>query len=166
MEPKSSKEITIKPGVKSALLGRPMSIFDEMEKMLEPFQQRRSWLRPFYSSLPEFAAGHEVRIPDIDVIDYDDHIMLRAELPGIDKNDITISTTDKSVTLSANVRQEKKEERADYYCHEILSGAFGRTINLPCLVDDDKAKAKFNNGVLELSIPKIEKSMRHTVKIE
>lgn len=166
METKTSKEISKEPGIRSTLLGRPMSLLDEMERMFEPFQQRRSWLRPFHHEWPEFTPSIEQRVPSIDVIDYDDYIMVRAELPGVEKKDITISMTDKSVTLNATSCHEEKEEKADYYYREISSGSFTRTMGLPCLVDDSKAKAEFHNGVLELSIPKTEKSTRHTVKID
>jgi len=133
--------------------------------MFEPFQHR-SWLRPFQNEWSELTSSLEQRVPNIDIVDYDDHIVLRAELPGIDKKDVTITMTDKSLTINGSSRQETKEEKGDYYCREISSGSFSRSMSLPCLVDDSKAKAKFQDGMLELSVPKVEKSTRHTIKID
>lgn len=165
MEIKPSREIAKAPGAKSTLMSRPLSLFDEMERMFDIFQPRRAWSRPLLSEWPEFS-GLETRIPNVDVVDYEDHILVRAELPGIDKKDVTITMTEKSLTLSGQSRHESKEEKGDYYCHEISKGAFTRTMSLPCAVDDSKAKAKFDGGILEITVPKIEKSTRHTIKIE
>ena len=74
--------------------------------------------------------------------------------------------TDKTVTIKGTSRQETKEEKGEYYCCEISSGSFTRSMTLPCAVDDTKAKANFNDGILELTIPKVEKSTRHSIKID
>lgn len=147
-------------------MARPLSLLDEMERLFEPWQQRSSWLRPFRNEWSELASGLELRVPNIDMVDYDDHILVKAELPGIDKKDVTITMTDRSLTLNGSSRQETKEEKGDYYCHEISKGSFSRTMIFPCLVDDGKAKAKFHDGILELNVPKVEKSTRHTIKID
>ena len=60
----------------------------------------------------------------------------------------------------------EKEEETQYYRHEITRGAFARTLPLPCRVNGDKAKARFKDGVLELTLPKVEKSKRQAIKVE
>ena len=65
-------------------------------------------------------------------------------------------------------RQEEKEgeEGGDYYRCEISKGAFARTVTLPAEVDTDKSKAKFKDGVLELTVPKMERAKRQSIKVD
>jgi HSP20 family protein len=104
-------------------------------------------------------------MPKVDVIDRDEDVLVRAELPGVEKKDLEISTSDTSVTLKATTRHEEKEEKGDYYRCEITRGSFARTIALPSQVQSDKAKANLKDGVLELTLPKVEKSKRRTVTV-
>jgi HSP20 family protein len=83
----------------------------------------------------------------------------------VEKKDLEISTSDTSVTLKATTRHEEKEEKGDYYRCEITRGAFSRTVALPAQVESDKAKASLKDGVLELTLPKVEKSKRRTVTV-
>lgn len=147
----------------STLIRHPLSLLDEMEKMFQPARWR---MKPYQKEWSEISALSEQRMPSIDMIDYDDHVLVHAELPGIDKKDINVSMTDKSVTLTGTSCKETKEEKGDYYCHEISSGSFSRTMAFPSFVDDTKATASFKDGVLELSIPKLEKSTRRNIKID
>ena len=110
-----------------------------------------------------FAEG---RMPKVDIIDNDNDLLIRAELPGVDKKDLDISMTDNSVTIKASSRYEEKEEKADYYRSEIAQGAYSRTIGLPADVDIDQATTSFKNGVLELTVPKLERSQRRSIKVE
>ncbi len=150
--------------------GRTLRTFDEMDRMFDRMFEEffpRGWLRPFHFGRgwwPEVA--YEGREPRIDVIDHDEHVLIRAELPGVKKEDLEISLAEDSVTLKAQSRHEEKEEAEHYYRHEISGGTFARTLPLPCRVKGDKAKAHFKDGVLELTLPKVEKSKRRTVKVE
>ena len=111
-------------------------------------------------------APFEGKQPCVDVIDRDDNILVKAELPGVDKNDINISIANNVLTLEATMSKEEKEEKAEYYRQEICRGSYQRSIALPAAVKEDEAKATFQNGVLELTIPKMEKTKRSTIKIE
>lgn len=68
--------------------------------------------------------------------------------------------------IKGNTSHEEKEERDDYYRREISRGSFTRTLALPGDVDSSKAAAKFKDGVLELTLPKVETSKRRTIKVE
>lgn len=91
---------------------------------------------------------------------------MRAEVPGVKKEDLDVSTTDNTVTIKGSTRHEEKEEKGDYYRSEITRGSFSRTVALPSEVDSAKAKARYKDGILELTLPKVNKSKRRTVKVE
>lgn len=145
-----------------------MSPFDEIERLFEHLLPR-GWPRPFAWERPlwsELSHRFELKAPRIDVIDRDAEIVIRAEIAGVDKKDIDISVTDNTVTIKGKASHEERDEKGDYYRCEIARGAFSRTIGLPALVDGTKAKASFKDGMLELSLPKLEKSKRHSVTVE
>jgi len=146
---------------------RALSPFEEMDRMFDSFL-RRGWMRPWrleWPSFPELTLP-EMRMPKVDVIDRDNEVVVRAEVPGVDKKDIDISMSDGTVTIKGETRHEEKEEKGDYYRCEISHGAFARTVALPAEVDGTKAKANFKDGVLELTVPKLEKAKRHAIKVE
>ena len=87
-------------------------------------------------------------------------------MPGIDKRDIEISVGEDSVTVKGESRREEKQEAGDYYRCELSRGAFSRTLGLPAAVDASKAKATFRDGMLTMTLPKVERAKRHTVRIE
>ena len=147
---------------------RALSPFEEMDRMFEDFFPR-GWMRPFrweWPSLGEMAKPFEGKIPKVDVIDRDDEVVVKAELPGIEKKDLDVSVTETSVTIKGTTSHEEKEEKGDYYRCEISRGAYTRTVGLPSYVDADKAKATFKDGVLELTLPKVEKSKRRSIEIK
>ena len=145
-----------------------LSPAEEMDRWFENFFPR-GWMRPFRMEWPswgEMAAPFEARMPKVDVIDRDDEVLIRAEIPGVSKDDLDISVTDNTVTIKGETKRETKEEKGDYYRCEISRGTFARTLTLPANVDSDNAKAKFEDGVLALTIPKVEKAKRRTIKVD
>ena len=147
---------------------RALSPFEEMDRLFEDYFSR-GWMRPFrweWPSLGEMAKPFEGKMPKVDVIERDDEVVVKAELPGIDKKDLDVSVTENSVTIKGTTSHEEKEEKGDYYRCEISRGAYARTVALPSYVDADKAKASFKDGVLELKLPKVEKAKRHSIEIK
>lgn len=147
---------------------RGMNLFDEMEKMFENFSTK-GWLRPFHWDTPALAdmiVPFETTIPSVDIVNRDNEILVKAMLPGVDKKDIDISLTKNSITIKGKTSHEEKEEKGDYYRCEISKGSYMRTIGLPADVDEKKSKAKFKDGVLELTLPKLEVAERHSIKID
>ena len=139
-----------------------------MDRLFENFFPR-SWLRPMrweWPSVGELAAPFEGRLPKVDVVDRDSDILVRAELPGVDKKDLDISITDNAVTIHASTSRESKEEKGEYYRREITRGSFVRTVALPAEVDADGAKASFKDGILELTVPKVAKAQRRRITVE
>lgn len=147
---------------------RMLSPFEEMDRWFESAFPR-GLMRPFQREWPmwgELARSFESRAPRVDVIDRDEEIMLRAELPGVEKKDLDVSITDNTVTIKATSSTEEKEEKGDYYRCEISRGSFARTVALPGDVEADKAVASFKEGILELTLPKVAKSQRRRINVE
>lgn len=145
-----------------------MNVFEEMERLFEDFSPR-SWMHPFRSRFPllsEMSASFETNPPKVDVINRDKEIVIKAMMPGVDKKDIKVSVTRNTVTISGNTSHEEKEEKGDYYRCEISKGSYKRTMVLPEDVDEEKAKAKFKDGMLKLTIPKKEASHRKSVEVD
>ena len=155
---KGSKEIAVSRGTLERM---PRPAFGDIERMFEDFLGRR-WMRP---ARWERAFAEAPAFPSVDVIDRDDELLVRAEVPGYRKDEIEISVADRVLTLKGETREEEKEEKGDYYRCEISRGTFSRTVALPAAVDDSKAKASMKDGMLELTLPKLEKSRRHTITI-
>jgi HSP20 family protein len=147
---------------------RAMSPFEEMDRLMESFFPRQ-WLRPFRWEMPswsELGAPLEMKTPRVDIIDRDNDIVVKAEIPGVKKEDLDVSMTDSTVTIKGTTSHEEKQEKGNYYRCEIARGAFSRTVALPSNVDTDKARAVFNEGILELTIPKVEKAKRKNITVE
>lgn len=143
---------------------RVMSPFDNMERMFDDFWGR-GWLRPFRWEPPIRSEMASV-MPKVDVIDRDAEVVVRAEVPGYDREDIEISVSGNMLTVKGETKREEKEEKGDYHRWEISRGSFARTVGLPAEVDESKAKAVLKDGVLELTLPKLEKSKRKLIKID
>lgn len=139
---------------------RPFGMFDEMERMLESVMGR-NWMRPmgWKHGLP---VGE---LPMVDIVDRDDHILLRAAIPGVKADDLEVSTTDHTVTIRGRAGYDIEKETGEYYRHELGGGVFLRTITLPASIDEAKTKAVFRDGLLELTLPKLESAKRHTIAI-
>lgn len=147
---------------------RVLSPLDEIERVFENLMPR-GWLRPFAWDRPlwsELGGRFEMKAPRIDVLDRDEEVVVRAEMPGVDKKDVEVSVNETTVTIKGKTTHEEKEEKGDYYRCEISRGAFTRTIALPARVDGAKSKAAFKDGILELTLPKLEKSKRHAVSVD
>lgn len=147
---------------------RGLNVFDEMERMFENMSLS-NWARPFRFNFPlsdELETSFGTSVPSVDIIERDGEIVVKAMMPGVDKKDVDISITKNSVTISGKTSHEEKEEGDNYYRSEISKGSYMRTLTLPESVDEDRAKAKFKNGMLELTIPKMEVSHRRKIKVE
>ncbi len=155
---KTGTEISISKGV-AGLPGT--ALFSDMERMFEDMTTGR-WLQPFGWQRP---IGLMIPMPHVDVIDHDDEVLVRAEVPGYKKEEIAISLMDGSLMIKGETKSEKKEESESFYRCEISHGSFSRTIGLPAAIDDAKAKASMKDGVLEIALPKLEKSKRRSIAI-
>lgn len=156
---KGSKDVPVSKGTLERM---PRPLFGDVDRMFDDLFGRRL-MRRFGFERP-FAEA-ESFLPSVDVIDRDDEVVVRAAVPGYKKEDIEISVSDSLLTIKGETKTEEKEEKGDYYRCEISQGSFSRMVELPASVDDTKAKATMKDGMLELTLPKVEKSKRHTISI-
>ena len=103
--------------------------------------------------------------PAVDLYEKDDHFVIKAELPGVDKKDIAIDLKDRVLTLSGERTYENEVKQENYYRRERSYGKFQRAFTLPADVDSDKIKAEFKDGLLQIEVPKPEKHKPKTVTI-
>ncbi len=134
----------------------------DMDRLFEEFftpasRRRRTW--------PEkLDAG--VIVPNIDLFDRKNEIVVRAELPGVTREDIDLTISKDSVTMKGELKRNQEVKDEDYYSREIVCGSFARTIALPAEVESENAKASFKDGILEVVLPKKEEAKPKEIKIE
>ena len=106
--------------------------------------------------------------PLVDIYETDEAIILKAELPGIQKEDVSVEVKDNVITLKGVRTEEKEIKEKNYYRKERALGTFSRAFNLQHRIQPDKIKARFKDGVLKIEIPKPEeeKPKQITVKVE
>jgi len=138
--------------------------FEGMEKRFEDFFRRPfSMVSPArWPGLRE--AGGEIA-PSIDIYEEGDEVVVKAELPGMKKEDLEVQLTDDSITISGEKKKEEKVERKGYYRHERSYGSFARSFSLPSEVNTDDAKAEFKDGVLEIRVPKTAEAKKKVRKV-
>lgn len=135
---------------------------------LDSFQQEVNRLfGTFFDSQAGVGAVNRGRrfIPAVDLVEHEDHYVLRADLPGITEEDVEIEVKDDVLTVSGERRTEHEERREGYRRVERASGSFSRALRLPEGVDADAIQADFDNGVLEVRIPKPAERKPHRVAI-
>lgn len=144
-----------------------LTAFKDLENKIENMFQDL-WRNPFQrENVPDlFSYGSLANMPKMDVIDRDKEILVKAELPGIDKKDLDISITNNQLVIKAKTCHEEKEEKGDYLKQEISKSEIYRSVLLPADVDDSKVKTSFKNGVLKLTIPKQKGSRRKRIEVK
>jgi HSP20 family protein len=120
-----------------------------------------SWLVPFGDG-----TGPELRVPAVDVYEEDGHVVVRAELPGVAKEHVSLQATADQLTLDAERRSQTEAQEARYHRRELHAGRFHRCIPLPSEVKHQEAKATFKDGVLEVRLPKADEAASRTIKVE
>jgi HSP20 family protein len=111
------------------------------------------------------AAGPRRWIPAMDLVETDDHFVLKADLPGLAEGDVKIEVQDNVLTLSGERRFEHEAKKEGFYRVERGSGSFSRSLTLPDGVELDAIAASFDKGVLEVRIPKPEERKPRRVEI-
>jgi HSP20 family protein len=148
-------------------------LFADMDKRMRQLESRfeqifsDDWSGLSVWEWPEWAkkTSLELKSPKVDIVDRDNDVLIRADVPGVKKEDIDVTLTDNTVTIKGSTSEEKKEEKGDYYRSETLKGSFTRTMSLPSDVDGSKAESTYKDGVLEVVVPKHEKAKRIKIKV-
>jgi len=128
-------------------LGRLSDLRDEIDRLFEsPLGETRT---------SQLLSGWT---PALDVYEEQDHFIVKAELPGLKKEDIEVSFHDGGLSISGERKSETKHEDAEVYRAERFFGRFQRTVTLPAPVAVDKARASYQDGVLTVTLPKTEEA--------
>ena len=104
-------------------------------------------------------------VPAMDLVETGDHLVLRADLPGLEQDDVEIEVKDGVLTVSGERKAEHEEKSEGFYRVERSFGTFSRSLTLPKGVDASRVEAEFDKGVLEVRIPKPEEAKPHRVEI-
>ena len=134
----------------------------------EPVSLNRLLNNTFFDSSTTGNRGNGVRrwIPAMDLVETDDHFVLKADLPGLNEGDVNIEVEDNVLTVSGERKSEHEDKREGYYRVERSFGSFRRTLTLPEGVDPEAVNATFDKGVLEVRIPKPEQRKPRRVAIQ
>jgi HSP20 family protein len=104
-------------------------------------------------------------MPAMDLVETDDHFVLRADLPGMSQDDVKIEFEDGTLTVSGERKAEHESKNEGYYRVERAFGAFSRSLTLPQGIDPEAVTANFENGVLEIRVPKPEERKPRRIEI-
>jgi HSP20 family protein len=130
----------------------------------EPFSQEVN--RLFNTLFDVSDSGVQRWVPAMDLSEADDHFVLRADLPGLGEDDVSIEIQDNTLTISGERKSEHEERKRGRYRVERSFGRFSRSLTLPEGVDADAISAEFEKGVLEVRIPKPEERKPRRVAIK
>jgi len=145
-------------------MGSPLARFrNEMDNLFERFFGE-SWGPSLFESLPARMGWG----PRIDLAESENEITMRAELPGIDPNEVNVEVVGSTLTIRGEKKQQKEEKRENYHYVERQYGTFNRRVELPSTVDPNRVNATFKNGLLTVAMAKRPeaKAKRITVKPE
>ncbi len=136
----------------------------DMERVMEDFFGRR--MRPWFAERWPRTAETELTAPAVDLYEEKDEIVVKAELPGMEKDNIEVNLADHTLTIKGEKKKEAEVKEENYYRSERFHGSFLRTLELPKDVHGDKVKASFKDGILEVRLPKTEEAKRKEVKVK
>ncbi len=132
----------------------------------EFFNDELLWGFPFMPVTgKQFAGVQSSWLPAIDVAEDKDKFTFKADLPGLKKEDIRLSVENGILTIEGERKSEAEVKDTDYHRVERSYGRFVRSFNLGTAVDDTKIKANYKDGVLEITVPKVEKAKAKTIDV-
>ena len=133
-----------------------MSLRRDMDRLFENFFERN----------PMRAGQENMDEPAIEVADAGDHMLVKVQVPGIDKEKLQLEIANDVLTVKGEMQEENKQEDKHYYRREFRYGAFSRTIPLPTGVQEDQARAQLKDGILTITVPKGEQNKSKRIAIE
>jgi HSP20 family protein len=152
-------------GLAKAVSERMAPPMEEFERRFEDFFRRPF---PFFGPpwWPRLKSPEMEEIaPSVDIFREGDDVVVKAELPGLKKEEIEVNLSEDTLTISGEKKKERKVEKKDYYRMERSYGSFARSISLPPGVRTEKARAQFRDGVLEIRIPGAEEAGKKARKV-
>lgn len=145
---------------------RYLAPFEEIERWFDeawkrPFSMLRSPMWPQLGTYEEF----ETTMPHVDIYDDGKELVLKADLPGMKKEDVDISLSENVLTISGEKRKVEKVEKEKYFRYERSHGSFFRRFELPYDIDTEKIYAHMEDGVLEVKLPRTKEAQSRARKI-
>jgi HSP20 family protein len=105
-------------------------------------------------------------LPAVDLIEEDDQLLAKVELPGVTKDDVKITLQDNTLTIRGEKKQEKETKESNYHRLERSYGSFQRSFALPTSVKADKVEAQYKDGILTITMPKAEEARRKQIEVK
>ncbi|MBD3259870.1 Hsp20 family protein [Candidatus Woesearchaeota archaeon] len=136
--------------------------FEEMKKFREKMDRM---MEDFWSKERSLMKNMGVKELSVDIEDKKNQIEINADLPGMDKKDIDVTVEKDRVEIKAKKKKETKEKKKNYYRQERAYSGFYRAFSLPAVVNPDKAKSSFKNGVLKITLPKTKSLPKKSKKL-
>ena len=135
----------------------------DLERLMDDFFDRRA--RAWWPERWSLPAVLDIEPPVVDFYEEKDDLVVKAELPGMEKQDIEVNVTDHTLTIKGEKKNEEEVEEENYYRSERSFGSFRRDLELPSDVQAEKAKASFKNGILEVRLARTEAAKPKEIKI-
>ena len=139
---------------------RPFGTLSSTRKELD-----RLWGR-FFRETPAIGAFTEEWLPSVDISETKKNFIVKAELPGLDAKDVSVSLSGDFLIIKGEKKKEEEEKDEHHHYMERYSGSFQRSFQLPTSVKGDKVEATFNKGVLKVTIPKAEEAEKKEIEIK
>jgi len=140
-------------------------IREQIERLFSDFTEESRGL-PFGHEFPLAKLKTGTWLPPIEVTESDQELIVSASLPGMKPENINVEVTDHSLLISGESRRESKVDEKHFHRSEFQYGQFMRRIPLPDYIENKNCKANFNNGVLEIRLPKSESSKRQKIEVK
>src|SRR3954471_23279828 len=128
----------------------------------EPFSTEFTRL---FNTLWEAPSASRHWVPEMDLVETDDHYLLKADLPGMKQEDVSIEFNDGTLTIAGERKAEYERKEKGFFRLERSFGTFSRSLTLPDGIDPDKIHAEFHDGVLEVTIPKPEQRKPRRIEV-
>jgi HSP20 family protein len=144
---------------------RMAPLTNSMEEFFEDFPPRR-WMETYEPFGLKWPMGIDFdRSFRLDILDRDKELLVRGELPGVEKDDIEVTISGDRLTIEAKRQFEEEDRKETFYRHEMGFGTLVRTVALPVPVDAEKIRAELEGGILKVTLPKVRAAERHTINV-
>ena len=155
----------IEPMKRAIDVKRMAPLTHSMEEFFEDFPPRR-WMETFEPFGLKWPMGIDFeRSFRLDILDRDKELLVRGELPGVDKDDVEVTISGDRLMIEAKREFEEEESKDTFYRHELGYGMLMRTVALPVEVDAENIHAELKDGILTVTLPKVRAAERHTVNV-
>lgn len=165
-------EVTTTPAgteLAAPLGSRLFGPLEEAERLMERLMPN-NWMRSMHWNWPLWGAleenWNESRVPSLEILDRDQDMLMRVEMPGVERKDVSVSLTDHTLCIEGQVTHTERVSRGESYRSEIRHGNFVRKLSIPDIVDPGKITASLKDGILEVVLPKLESLQRRAIPVK